>query len=167
MYKDGDRIFLFGKLSLFTKPFHRTKSYSGFSRGAYQVRVLAGMIEKVRVDLRLLHPLTLGYRSDWSTRATRRRYRCRCPRWALLHVCTQSWPDIYSAYELYAKSDESHTQKLSEKKLRKSPQYLHLKFKTTFCRENVHVHFVGVWYAIWFLRTFHLLICITGTQYHP
>ncbi|PPQ90219.1 hypothetical protein CVT25_001663 [Psilocybe cyanescens] len=36
-YMPGDRIFLFGEYS----------SHQGFSRGAYQVRVIAGMIEKV------------------------------------------------------------------------------------------------------------------------
>ena len=50
-YQENDRIFLFG---VYLFPIHNTESgsmssnlTSGFSRGAYQVRALAGMIEKV------------------------------------------------------------------------------------------------------------------------
>jgi uncharacterized protein (DUF2235 family) len=47
-FKPGDRIYLLGN------PFQRAEIYmllralTGFSRGAYQVRVLAGMIKKVQ-----------------------------------------------------------------------------------------------------------------------
>ena len=47
-YKKGDRIFLFG---IVTKPrFESVQSlieHTGFSRGAYQVRTLSAMIDKV------------------------------------------------------------------------------------------------------------------------
>ena len=48
-YKDGDRIFLFGKYR--TLPcilIHTSSGCLGFSRGAYQVRIIAGMITKVQ-----------------------------------------------------------------------------------------------------------------------
>jgi uncharacterized protein (DUF2235 family) len=48
-YEDGDRIYLFGTsgpaIQYSTVRFNRSLS-AGYSRGAYQVRVLAGMIEK-------------------------------------------------------------------------------------------------------------------------
>lgn len=50
-YKAGDRIYLFGASTISWLPANSILTYillhSGFSRGAYQVRVLAGMIEKV------------------------------------------------------------------------------------------------------------------------
>ncbi|KIM36837.1 hypothetical protein M413DRAFT_285325 [Hebeloma cylindrosporum] len=75
-YQENDRIFLFG-----------------FSRGAYQVRALAGMIQRV----------------------------------GLIHKGNEE--QIPFAYALYA----THTEDLAT------------RFKTTFSRENVTVHFVGVW----------------------
>ncbi|QRW07662.1 hypothetical protein RhiLY_06661 [Ceratobasidium sp. AG-Ba] len=74
-YRPGDRIFLFG-----------------FSRGAYQVRTLAGMIQHV----------------------------------GLIYPGNQE--QIPFAWEVYSNND---------------PQYE--KFKETFCRESVDLHFVGVW----------------------
>ncbi|EGO30045.1 hypothetical protein SERLADRAFT_366014 [Serpula lacrymans var. lacrymans S7.9] len=71
-YEPGDVIYLFG-----------------FSRGAYQVRVLAGMIEKV----------------------------------GLIHKGNEE--QIPFAYELYANPKS--------------------RFRRTFSRKNVKVHFVGVW----------------------
>jgi len=50
-YKDGDKIFLFGKISCFVSicatSYLQDSPTTGFSRGAYQVRALAGMIDKV------------------------------------------------------------------------------------------------------------------------
>jgi uncharacterized protein (DUF2235 family) len=52
-YQDGDRIFLFGEicLAIYIYPCRAFSHWSndrvGFSRGAYQVRALAGMINKV------------------------------------------------------------------------------------------------------------------------
>ncbi|KAF8531973.1 hypothetical protein JB92DRAFT_2845839 [Gautieria morchelliformis] len=102
-YQDGDRIYLFG-----------------FSRGAYQVRALAGMIHKV----------------------------------GLVHKGNEE--QIPFAYELYADEKSEKRYPLQRKKLL---QRLHLRkrpvkptlvnmaerFKTTFSREQVRVHFVGVW----------------------
>ncbi|KAF9060378.1 WD40-repeat-containing domain protein [Rhodocollybia butyracea] len=89
IYEDGDRIFLFG-----------------FSRGAYQVRALAGMIEKV----------------------------------GLIHKGNQA--QISFAYELYARStDEQPVYEPPEDDV----EYMPWRFKTTFARESVRVHFVGVW----------------------
>ena len=49
-YVDGDKIFLFGWALPFTfANCANGVGYPGFSRGAYQVRVLAGMIERVRL----------------------------------------------------------------------------------------------------------------------
>ncbi|EGO04118.1 hypothetical protein SERLA73DRAFT_47031, partial [Serpula lacrymans var. lacrymans S7.3] len=79
-YEPGDVIYLFG-----------------FSRGAYQVRVLAGMIEKV----------------------------------GLIHKGNEE--QIPFAYELYANPK------------RNDPSTLAGRFRRTFSRKNVKVHFVGVW----------------------
>lgn len=55
-YKDGDRIFLFGEMlcfSLLTLLLCLAHT-SGFSRGAYQVRALAGMIARVSLFLKAI-----------------------------------------------------------------------------------------------------------------
>ncbi|KAF8517064.1 hypothetical protein BU17DRAFT_50241, partial [Hysterangium stoloniferum] len=85
-YQDGDKIYLFG-----------------FSRGAYQVRVLAGMIDKV----------------------------------GLIYKGNEE--QIPFAYELYAdpKSDGSTPPS--------QPLNLAKRFKDTFSRKGVRVHFIGVW----------------------
>ncbi|KAF8483193.1 hypothetical protein JB92DRAFT_3032396 [Gautieria morchelliformis] len=102
-YEDGDRIYLFG-----------------FSRGAYQVRALAGMIHKV----------------------------------GLVHKGNEE--QIPFTYKLYADEKSKEYYPPQPKKLL---QHLHLhktpvkptpvnmpeRFKTTFSRENVRVHFIGVW----------------------
>jgi len=46
-YKDGDKIFLFGEISRLMVPTLCFTPVPGFSRGAYQVRALAGMIARV------------------------------------------------------------------------------------------------------------------------
>ncbi|PVF95702.1 hypothetical protein CPB86DRAFT_710764 [Serendipita vermifera] len=84
-YQEGDRIYLFG-----------------FSRGAYQVRALAGMIQKVG----------LIYRGNEE--------------------------QIPFAYELYYF-------RLAPQPVQPEPIDLAQRFKSTFSRENVSVHFVGVW----------------------
>ncbi|KAG9319016.1 hypothetical protein JVU11DRAFT_1137, partial [Chiua virens] len=47
-YEDGDQIYLFGKMGLSSYCTQLMVMVSGFSQGAYQVRVLAGMIYEVR-----------------------------------------------------------------------------------------------------------------------
>ncbi|KAF8517054.1 hypothetical protein BU17DRAFT_50258 [Hysterangium stoloniferum] len=78
-YQDGDKIYLFG-----------------FSHGAYQVRVLAGMIDKV----------------------------------GLIYKGNEE--QIPFAYELYADP-------------RSDPLNLAKRFKDTFSKKGVRVHFIGVW----------------------
>ena len=48
-YEENDRIFLFGgsRLDLSISHYLRRSNIPGFSRGAYQVRALAGMIHLV------------------------------------------------------------------------------------------------------------------------
>ena len=47
-YKPGDKVFIFGELGLRKCPISLfITTESGFSRGAYQARVLAAMIKKV------------------------------------------------------------------------------------------------------------------------
>ncbi|KAF8841640.1 hypothetical protein BDN67DRAFT_989627 [Paxillus ammoniavirescens] len=114
-FRDGDRIYLFG-----------------FSRGAYQVRALAGMIARVGL---------------------------------LLPGNNEQIP---FAFELYSKTGDEESsiprptnvvglptkrEGLSEsaqtngspKKKSKHAAELAETFKKTFCRKNVHIHFVGVW----------------------
>ena len=58
-YEDGDCIFLFGVTEYFIYHQPVLNNLSGFSRGAYQVRVLSAMIDKVQFFVRCLaHPLT-------------------------------------------------------------------------------------------------------------
>ena len=45
-YVDGDRIFLFGNIFTYVPPNYLINR-TGFSRGAYQVRVIAGMLHRV------------------------------------------------------------------------------------------------------------------------
>ncbi|KAF9239485.1 hypothetical protein BU15DRAFT_46631 [Melanogaster broomeanus] len=90
-YRDGDKIYLFGKI------------FKCFSRGAYQVRALAGMIARVGL---------------------------------LLPGNNEQIP---FAFELYSKTDDDEPSK------RASHTELAERFKKTFCRENVQIHFVGVW----------------------
>ncbi|KAK7050987.1 hypothetical protein VNI00_005099 [Paramarasmius palmivorus] len=85
-YKDGDKIFLFG-----------------FSRGAYQARVLSAMIEKV----------------------------------GLIHEGNED--QIPFAYELYCASSDTSMPKQSQ------DMDMAARFKKTFSRKDVKVHFVGAW----------------------
>ncbi|KAI0038905.1 WD40 repeat-like protein [Auriscalpium vulgare] len=101
-YRDGDKIFLFG-----------------FSRGAYQVRVIAGMIEKVG----LLHKgnnnqIQFAYEIYLSTTSKQRRTNQEQP---------------------------SRTRKGKNPKTTKKQDDLCARFKETLSRQNVRVHFVGAW----------------------
>lgn len=46
-YQEGDQIYLFGRLGFLLQFAQLIILFLGFSRGAYQVRVLAGMIHEV------------------------------------------------------------------------------------------------------------------------
>ena len=82
-YEPGDSIFLFG-VSIQSLSYHlciNHEGHQGFSRGAFQVRALSAMIDKVRYVLpfRCIHKLMFRRRSASSTRATRCRYHCALP----------------------------------------------------------------------------------------
>ncbi|KAG9312369.1 hypothetical protein JVU11DRAFT_6742 [Chiua virens] len=102
-YQDGDKIFLFG-----------------YSRGAYQVRALAGMISRVG----LLRP--------------------------------GNDEQIPFAFDLYSKTGDEDSilprpasvisQPVTRESTKKADYgVLAETFQETFCRKDVHVHFVGVW----------------------
>ncbi|KAE9399686.1 WD40 repeat-like protein [Gymnopus androsaceus JB14] len=113
MYRHGDRIFLFG-----------------FSRGAYQVRALAGMIEKV----------------------------------GLIHKGNEA--QIPFAYELYTRSTDNQQDGEPEEDL---VEYMSWRFKTTFSRKDVKVHFVGAWdtvSSIGFIRSTKDLPLTTSGMRH-
>ena len=128
-YQENDRIFLFGESKLgpsISYYLHRS-NILGFSRGAYQVRALAGMIHRVRYSW-LIH--RLHYMTSALGRANPQ------GKWRTNSFVSTSYKipervliSIYSAYALYA----THTEKLAT------------RFKSTFSRENVKVHFIGVW----------------------
>ncbi|THU82442.1 hypothetical protein K435DRAFT_734741 [Dendrothele bispora CBS 962.96] len=103
-YREGDRIFFFG-----------------FSRGAYQVRVLAGMIEKVG----LLHKgnkdqIPFAYQLYLATTQTNAKQRS----------------DI---------QDSILNKNLINQKGMKNPEALRKAFKSALSRDDVKVHFVGAW----------------------
>ncbi|KAL0958322.1 hypothetical protein HGRIS_000467 [Hohenbuehelia grisea] len=123
-YRDGDRIFLFG-----------------FSRGAYQVRVIAGMIDRVGLlhkgnnnqipfAFELYNSITETAEHVDSSTGPEQGMRARLPRWRS---------------GAYAKKIEykSEIDQLCE------------RFKKTLSRSDVKVHFVGAWdtvSSIGFLR---------------
>ncbi|KAK7036456.1 hypothetical protein VNI00_011653 [Paramarasmius palmivorus] len=105
LYKPGDRIFLFG-----------------FSRGAYQVRALSGMIEKVG----LIHE---GNEAQ-------------------IPFAYELYRNCQSSVTMTGKDvPESSSKSVTNSTLkdRQTPDKAALLFKNTFCRGDVKVHFVGVW----------------------
>ncbi|KAI0041923.1 WD40 repeat-like protein [Auriscalpium vulgare] len=103
-YQEGDKIFLFG-----------------FSRGAYQARVIAGMIEKVG----LLHKgnnnqIPFAYELYVSTTSNQKR------------ADTEA--------SLQSKTKTAKSTKMTEKQ-----EALCARFKQTLSRPQVRVHFVGTW----------------------
>ncbi|KAI0042236.1 WD40 repeat-like protein [Auriscalpium vulgare] len=103
-YQEGDKIFLFG-----------------FSRGAYQVRVIAGMIEKVG----LLHKgnnnqIPFAYELYVSTTSNQKRADMKAP--------------------VQMKTKAGKNTKTTAKQ-----EALCARFKQTLSRPNVRVHFVGAW----------------------
>ncbi|KAJ8515493.1 hypothetical protein ONZ45_g7105 [Pleurotus djamor] len=113
-YQPGDRIYLFG-----------------FSRGAYQVRVIAGMIHKVG----LLHKgnknqIPFAYELYASiTERTKRESEVK-PSVATSSNNPQSQPDDHAQMR---DADIENDHKLCS------------QFKATLCRKDVKVHFVGAW----------------------
>ncbi|KAJ8482638.1 hypothetical protein ONZ45_g14882 [Pleurotus djamor] len=120
-YRRGDRIFLFG-----------------FSRGAYQVRVIAGMIERVG----LLHK---GNENQIALFV----YPISSPLDYPTHMAI-----VHSAYELYTslvRHSKRETPKMSSATqghagpAKSREDQLCEQFKNSLCHKNVKVHFVGVW----------------------
>ncbi|KAF9064616.1 hypothetical protein BDP27DRAFT_1425619 [Rhodocollybia butyracea] len=131
-YEAGDRIFLFG-----------------FSRGAYQVRVIAGMIEKADSVIEY-DPPQLAYHIN---------------RLDFLHKGNND--QIPFAYELYLatvteretktqamngnlNNGSRYSQKNSYIKIQdaEDPQLLAQNFKKTLSCQDVKVHFVGTWETV-------------------
>ncbi|EJD35469.1 hypothetical protein AURDEDRAFT_43339, partial [Auricularia subglabra TFB-10046 SS5] len=118
-YQPGDRIFLFGEhRRLLTNSGWRSPdaiTFLGFSRGAYQVRALAAMIDVV----------------------------------GLLHKGNND--QIPFAYELYAASEsktrpaKSPASDLVRDERPQRSEDTPDRFKQTFSRKNVKVHFIGAW----------------------
>ncbi|KAF8870031.1 hypothetical protein BD779DRAFT_1614237 [Infundibulicybe gibba] len=101
-YEDGDRIYLFG-----------------FSRGAYQVRALAGMIEKVGLILR----------------GNEEQIHCG------------GYDRFVAAYELYAdhKSEKYEDPTFVGSRRYLETFNMAARFKETFSRPGIKVHYLGVW----------------------
>ncbi|KAF4615643.1 hypothetical protein D9613_012543 [Agrocybe pediades] len=110
-YEDGDLIFMFG-----------------FSRGAFQVRVLSAMIEKV----------------------------------GLLHRGNEL--QIPFAYELYCDPATDEPEHVTDPSDPSSGEItVAQRFKLTFSRENVKVHFVGVWDTVSSIGTVRGAKMLPGT----
>jgi uncharacterized protein (DUF2235 family) len=104
-YQDGDRIFLFG-----------------FSRGAYQVRVISGMIEKVGlINKGNDEQIPFAYELYMDPSSGGKPLEDNPP---TENVFPGGWRDVNGPESLTG---------------------LASKFKTTFSRPNVHVHLIGVW----------------------
>ncbi|KAI6037808.1 hypothetical protein EDC04DRAFT_2090344 [Pisolithus marmoratus] len=121
-YKDGDKIFLFG-----------------FSRGAYQVRALAGMIERVGLVL------------PGNSKQIHAAY------------------NIYSKSDDYRGGVNDFQTRFEEPANNSEQQQLAEGFKETFCRTGVRVHFVGVWDTVssvgGFLRGKPLPLAVTSCDH--
>ncbi|KAJ8517470.1 hypothetical protein ONZ45_g5361 [Pleurotus djamor] len=130
-YEPGDRIFLFG-----------------FSRGAYQARVIAGMIETVG----LLHrgnKRQIPFAYELYSSVMENTERGEPPNAALktpdpsgVHASEnaetlEEWHDI-------PKNKPKKSSKAARKRRRKQAK-LCRQFKDSLCHENVKVHFVGAW----------------------
>ncbi|KAF9541951.1 hypothetical protein CPC08DRAFT_700737 [Agrocybe pediades] len=111
-YEDGDLIFMFG-----------------FSRGAFQVRVLSAMIEKARVGL--------------------------------LHKGNEL--QIPFAYELYSDPETDKPEPLGPGGSFRTRVTIAERFKLTFSRQGVKVHFVGVWDTVSSIGTVRGAKMLPGT----
>ena len=170
-------------------PFN-SKLSSGFSRGAYQCRVLAGMIHKASPTITHIPSLLImtscsggtysqGQRKANSIVSLRRRSSSKF----VFDFC-------YSAYEIYAdfKSGEAFSSQSQTWITRiwslwrkacltssdsdspshgndSTAQNMADHFKATFSRD-VKVHFVGAWCVGYFWATHDCTWRITGTQFH-
>ncbi|KAI0044175.1 WD40 repeat-like protein [Auriscalpium vulgare] len=122
-YQPGDRIFLFG-----------------FSRGAYQVRVIAGMIEKVGL-LHKGHNSQIPFAYEHYVSITRSQ------------TGSTSVPPTEQDDDIKSPKDPGYAERLCS------------SFKQTMSQKDVRVHFVGVWdtvSSIWFARDTSLPETTTG-----
>ncbi|KAL0960404.1 hypothetical protein HGRIS_005444 [Hohenbuehelia grisea] len=134
-YEDGDRIFLYG-----------------FSRGAYQVRVIAGMMKKVG----LLHKenndqIAFAYELYIGTTEASRRNEARKDGKATHSTTKKASRPGPSNEDATGKqgvpSPSSTGSKKESTSLRKAKQ-LCVRFKETLSQANVKVHFVGAWETV-------------------
>ncbi|KIK80672.1 hypothetical protein PAXRUDRAFT_225463 [Paxillus rubicundulus Ve08.2h10] len=137
-HRDGDRIYLFG-----------------FSRGAYQVRALAGMIARVGLLLpgnneQIPFAFELYSKTGDEEPSTTR------PTNVVSLPTEKEGASKFAQTNGLSKNKSKHATELAE------------TFKKTFCRKNVHVHFVGVWdtvSSVGFGRD-QTLPCTTSTCEH-
>lgn len=123
----------------------------GFSRGAYQARVIAGMIHRVG-HLGVLNQMTIDVslgRFDSPRQQRTDTIVSKCclafeRHYILLILST------FSAFELYSTIEEKVPKAKVSRHKHVMANDLAETFKTTFCRPHVHVHFIGVWYALTF-----------------
>ncbi|KAK7442728.1 hypothetical protein VKT23_015975 [Stygiomarasmius scandens] len=145
-YQDGDRIFFFG-----------------FSRGAYQVRVLAGMIEKVGLlhkgnkdqipfayELYLATTQIKGPTSDKNANLkdgkgpeNSKDSQDANGRKTSSNVDSDNKGSISDVNA--DRKDEMGPENSEDSKDQKDPEKLSETFKRTLSRSNVRVHFVGAW----------------------
>ena len=174
-----------------TTPFI-SKSSSGFSRGAYQCRALAAMIHKASPIIAHIPSLLIMTPCSGGTYSQRQRKTDSFV--GLQHRSSSEFVfDFpYSAYEIYADSKSGepgssqlqtqaacgwslwrkacHTSSDSENPSHenndpKLPSTAE-RFKSTFSRDDVKVHFVGAWCVVRFWATHDCTRGITGTLFH-
>ena len=119
----------------------------GFSRGAFQVRVLSAMIEKVRLALCLQTVHWLRSRKI-QVGLIHKGNEMQIPLCVLNLYLSRALIDNFSAYELYADRNSGPNPAKGVGSQNTNSQENPCKadhFKKTFSHENVKVHFVGAW----------------------
>ncbi|KAK7060123.1 hypothetical protein VNI00_000887 [Paramarasmius palmivorus] len=141
-YETGDRIFLFG-----------------FSRGAYQVRVLSAMIEKVGLihrgnEAQIPFAYDLYQKTTDSNNPPPVTEEKMKKRHKEMGTTKAEGPVKSSEQSVSSGSVHPGTEATGEESFKSQHQSKHhsgggdadaASFKRTFCRDHVKVHFVGVW----------------------
>ena len=155
-----------------------SKSSSGFSRGAYQCRALAGMIHEASPTIAHIPSLLIMTSCSGGTYLQRQR---KTDSFVSLQRRSSSkfvFDFRYSAYEIYADSESKsdkphpsrrHTSSDSENSSHANgpkPPSTAERFKSAFSRDDVKVHFVGAWYVVRFWATHDYISSIIGTLFH-
>ncbi|KAL0579476.1 hypothetical protein V5O48_002518 [Marasmius crinis-equi] len=146
-YRPNDRIYL-----IVRRRFMGDKYREGFSRGAYQARVLAAMIEKVG----LIHKGNQGqipFAYELYYRSKKHTSSLRTPKTG------------HSGAETSAKLP--HLDSPARLSVERGAEEPALQFKRTFSR-NVKVHFVGAWdtvSSVGVMRSENLPMTVDGMQY--